>query len=462
MYVSGSKHYSLYNRIIYALHIDTLRISMKKITFSRYASPQLKANLSKAINMPRKAYANQRYNTPLFVLHEMFKAFQRHNALGLSASLSFYALFALIPLVLLMFFLFSQLIFSSDYAIVKLAIITSNLVPQLSNTIMIEVYNAAKQQAAWGAVGLFVLLWSVTPLAAAMRSTFYNIASLVEAPSFIRRKIKDIFAILGMLLLFFLFTFAGLLAEKVIVFLGASSQLLQYGVIAILTSLTMTTLLIAIFYFVFFPVRLYIKHIFIGALFTATLWLLMRPAFTLFLSMHESYGSVFGGMKNMFISITWLYLNFAVFLLGTELISTLRKKDVLLLKGLFEDSIAHTLIHQPGYIQKLMQRYGKVYHHGESIFKHGDATNHLYYLVSGTVQTVQRGQVVRTIQAGDYFGEMAMLSNTPLLADATVSSEQAEIITMDNDNIETLLLDEPKVAMKFLRKLASRLQNNNT
>ena len=434
---------------------------MKKITFTAKPNGQLKANLNKAINMPREAYARQRYNTPLFVLHEMFKAFQRHNAFGLSASLSFYAMFALIPLVLLMFFLLSQLVFSSDYAIVKLAIITGNLVPQLSSTIMVEVYNASKQQAAWGAVGLFVLLWAVTPLASAMRSTFYNIATLVEAPSFVQRKIKDIFAILGMLLLFFLFTFAGLMLERVITFLGANNQLLQHGILATLISLTTTTLLIAAFYFAFFPVRLYIKHIFIGALFTAILWLLMRPAFTLFLSVNQSYGSVFGGMKNLFISITWLYFNFAVFLLGTELIATLRKKNVLLLKGLFDDSTETPLGNKENYVQKLMQRYGKTYDNGEYIFHFGDDTHQLYYLVSGQVQLLQHGGILRTVEAGEYFGEMAMLSNTPTIADAIVVSEHADVITIRTDNIETLLLDEPKVAMRFLRQLASRLQKRD-
>jgi len=416
--------------------------------------PKLPTGLQSAINKPREAYAKQRYNTPLFVMHEMFSAFQRHNALGLSASLSFYAMFALIPLVLLMFFILSHLVFSSDYAVVELAIITGNLVPKFSSAIMLEVYNAAQHKAAWGAAGLFVLLWAVTPLAAAMRSTFYNIAALVEAPSFVRRKIKDIIAVAGMLLLFFLFTFAGLMLEKVISFLGANNQLLQYDIVATLTSLILTTLLITAFYFAFFPVRLYIKHIFIGALFTAILWLLMRPAFTLFLSVNESYGSVFGSMKNLFISITWLYFNFAVFLLGTELIATLRKKDVLLLKGLFNDVPQN----EANYIQKLMQRYGKTYHQGDHIFKQGESTHHLYYMVSGQVQLLQQDNVIRTIEAGDYFGEMALLSNMPTIADAVVTSEQAEVVLIYPENIETLLLDEPKVAMKFLRQMATRLQ----
>ena len=430
---------------------------MKKFSFPK-PNQKLQVSLQSAIDKPLEAYARQRYNTPLFVLHEMANAFQRHNVLGLSASLSFYAMFALIPLVLLMFFLLSHLVLTSDYAIVKLAIITGNLVPELSSTIMVEVYNAAEHKAAWGAVGLFVLLWAITPLAAAMRSTFYNIAALVEAPSYIKRKLKDIVAVAGMLVLFFLFTFAGLILEKVIKFVGTDIPLLHYNavntIISYGVSLSLTTLVIAIFYYAFFPARLYLKHIFIGALFTAILWLMMRPAFSLFLSVNQSYGSVFGSMKNLFISITWLYFNFAVFLLGTELIATLRKKDVLLLKGLFRETPQRT----SNYTNKLMQRYGKTYKLGERVFSQGDLTPNMYFIVAGQVQLMENGQLIRTLEAGDYFGEMALLSNTPTIADAIVTSEEAEIVLIYPDNIETLLLDEPKVAMKFIRQMAGRLQ----
>ncbi|MDZ4140970.1 MAG: YhjD/YihY/BrkB family envelope integrity protein [Methylotenera sp.] len=423
---------------------------------------KLTSSLQSAINKPRNVYAEQRYSTPLFVMHEMFSAFRRHNTLGLSASLSFYAMLALIPMVLLMFFTISQLVFSSDYAVVKLAIITGNLLPKFSSTIMVEVYNAAQHKAVWGAAGLFVLLWAVTPLASAMRSTFYTIATLVETPSFIQRKIKDMIAVVGMLLLFFLFTFAGLMLEKVIAFLATNNQLFQYEIVATFASLTLTTLLIAAFYFAFFPVRLYIKHIFIGALFTAIFWLLLRPAFTLFLSMNESYGSVFGSMKNLFISITWLYLNFIIFLLGTELITTLRKKDVLILKGLFTDQVQNTPPTgsklQSNYLDNLMQRYGRSYQQDEHIFNQGDLTRNLHYLVNGQIQLVRHGKVVRTIEAGEYFGEMALLSNLPATADAVVVSEHADVVMIYPDNIETLLLDEPKVAMMFLRQMATRLQ----
>jgi membrane protein len=106
----------------------------------------------------------------------------------------------------------------------------------------------------------------------------------------------------------------------------------------------------------------------------------------------------------------------------------------------------------------LMQRFGKTYQQGEYIFNHGDSTHCLFYVVSGQVQLIQYGKVMRTIEAGYYFGEMAMLSNLPTIADAVVASKIADVIVIYPDTIETLLLDEPKVAMKFLRQMATRLQ----
>lgn len=407
-----------------------------------------------AIAKPREAYARHRYSTPLFVLHETLAAFKLHNGLSMSASLSFYAMFALIPMALLMFFLLSQLVVNSDYAIVKLAILTSNLVPKLSNRIMIEVFNASQQKAVWGAFGLFALFWVVTPLAGALRSAFFTIASMIETPSFIQRKIKDAIAVLGILFIFFLFTFSGLMLEKIVDFVKPAATYTQ--TINAVGSFVFTTLCIAGFYRVFFPAKTSFTHILIGSVVIALLWLAMRPAFALFLSVNESYGSMFGGMKNLFISIGWLYYTFAVFMIGTELISILRKKDVLLLRGLFTEMPTDA----EHYMRELMVRYGKTFAQGEFIFKQGDDSHDIYYVVSGHIKLVSNGALLREMQAGDYFGEMAYLTSTPRFADAIVASEDAKVIAISAANIETLMMDDPKVAMNFLREMAARLQHN--
>jgi membrane protein len=215
-------------------------------------------------------------------------------------------------------------------------------------------------------------------------------------------------------------------------------------------------LLIVVFYKVFFPLRVAFVHLLLGACLTALLWLAMRPAFGLFLSLNQNYGAVFGSMKAMFVSITWLYLNFAVFLLGTELISTLRKKDVLLLKGLFDD-----VPNKTNYIEALMTRYGLVLRKDGYVFERGNTERNLYYLAEGTVSLINNGDVVRELKAGDYFGELAMLTKQPTTLDAIVSSDEARIIVIFAENIDTMLADDPKIALQLLKNMANRLQTNS-
>ena len=405
-----------------------------------------------AISHTRDTLIKQRYRTPLFIIRETFSAFQRHHGFSISASLAFYALFALIPMALLMFFLLSHLVISSNYAIVQLAILTGNLVPEFSQRIMVEVYNISRHKAVWGAFGLFALFWAVTPLAGALRGSFQTISSITEIPSFIRRAATDSVSVIGILILLFLFTFSGIMLEKLVTFLRP--DFVSARMLNTLSSIALSTLMLAIFYRAFFPVRVLFRHILIGSLLTAALWVAMRPAFELFLFFKQSYGTIFGGMKNMFIAIGWLYYSFAAFLLGTELIATLRKKDVLLHKNLFSGAP-----HQIGYLDKLMRHFGKDYWQGQYIFREGDKGNEMYYLLSGTVSILLDGLVVRQLNPGEYFGEMALLTNATRSMDAVVTSNHAEILRVSSKNMETLLIEEPRIAMSFLREMALRLRH---
>jgi len=402
------------------------------------------------------------YCTPLFVLKTTWQGVTRHRLMGLSAALSFYALFALIPLIVLIFFLISHLVYSSDYAIVKLAILTSNLLPEFSQRIMVEVYENTRTKAAWGAVGFLVLLWTITPLATHMRASFHLIASRNDVASFWHKKLRDVLAVLGVLLVFFLFTAAGFVLESIIVFLANHLPSVSINVVGSMLSLALTTLLIAGFYHTFCPLNVHWRHLLLSALLTATLWMLMRPAFGLFLSVNKNFGAVFGSMKAMFVSISWLYLNFAVFLVGIELMVTLKQKDVLLLKGLFED-----IPNQQHYLQALMGKYGKTYMQGHYVLKEGDASHHYYMVVEGSLHLTQQQadgseKTLRILQYGDFFGDIALFSAQPVTASAVVVSPQASVIEIYADSMENLLQEDPQVAVRLLKQLSHHAQVKNT
>ncbi len=319
---------------------------------------------------------------------------------------------------------------------------------------MLEVYKVSSHTKVWGILGTLILLWAATPLTSSLRASLLIISATEEDPSFLKSKFRDIVAIIGILLLFFFFTLSGMVFQKAAVFFGEYLSVVNLQMIYFVSSFSFVVLSLALFNRFFFPIKVDVKHIVLGSLLTALLWLGLRSTFDIFLSLSQSYGTFFGGMRNLFISLIWLYLNIASYLLGVELMATLHKKDMLLLKKLFDDSIPLS----SSFIHYLASRYGKIYKQNAMIFEQGNREHNVYYIVQGSVNLTQDGRVIRSLKAHEYFGEMAVLNETPTIASAISTSNESEIIAIPKVHLEMMLADEPKVAMKFLRKMSLRLQ----
>ena len=399
--------------------------------------------------------AKHRYNTPLFVLRETLSAFKLHNGWGLSASLSFYAMFAMIPMALMLFFFLSNIVFSSHHATTNLANILSSFEPKLSGKIMKEVSKAAQHPRAWGLFGTVALFWFAIPLASTLRSSFQTICAVNYKSSFLRTLLQDLFAVIGILIMFLMFTFFNLIISEMYELLGTS--LTRSDLFNSAQSLVIIAALLALFYRISLPIKVKPSLLLIGSILIATLWMSVLPIFNEVLSANHSYGAIFGGMKNIFISLAWLYYSFAIFLLGTELISTMHNRDVLLLRGLFTESGAknHT------YLSILMERYGTTYKRYSHIFKAGEKSSSLYFIVKGEVHLTYEDDEVRRLSSGDFFGEMAIVADGTRFADAVVDSAFCDIIEVRSEDIQSLILSEPKIAMNFLQHMALQLKTSH-
>jgi membrane protein len=53
-----------------------------------------------------------------------------------------------------------------------------------------------------------------------------------------------------------------------------------------------------------------------------------------------------------------------------------------------------------------------------------------------------------------------MLTKQPTTSDAIVASDEARIIVVYAENIDSMLEDDPKIAMQLLRQMAGRIQTN--
>ena len=91
---------------------------------------------------------------------------------------------------------------------------------------------------------------------------------------------------------------------------------------------------------------------------------------------------------------------------------------------------------------------------GETIFEEGDVGDKLYVIRKGEVEVLRGGARLALLGAGDYFGEMALLSSAP--RNATVRATQAaDILTVNKGDFTKLLAGFPEFH-SGLADLASR------
>ena len=94
---------------------------------------------------------------------------------------------------------------------------------------------------------------------------------------------------------------------------------------------------------------------------------------------------------------------------------------------------------------------------GEVIIREGDPGLGFYLLLEGTAEVRKGGTSVAQLNAGDYFGEMALLlEDTPRTADVVAMSD-AKCLVITQWDLRALISTHPDIGMKIMNELAVRL-----
>lgn len=97
---------------------------------------------------------------------------------------------------------------------------------------------------------------------------------------------------------------------------------------------------------------------------------------------------------------------------------------------------------------------------GERVVKEGDDGDSLFILVSGTVQVVKGGGLpLAKLEAGAFFGEMAVVSSRPRQASVDIL-EECEILEIPKPLLDGLVKKYPHVHKSLLRFTEQRLLHN--
>jgi CRP-like cAMP-binding protein len=91
------------------------------------------------------------------------------------------------------------------------------------------------------------------------------------------------------------------------------------------------------------------------------------------------------------------------------------------------------------------------------IARQGDIGSGLFVIVSGRVKVVRSGQLLATLGAGDFFGELSVLDRMPRTASVT-AEVPTSCLALASWDLEATVAESPSVALAIMRGLALRLR----
>jgi len=93
---------------------------------------------------------------------------------------------------------------------------------------------------------------------------------------------------------------------------------------------------------------------------------------------------------------------------------------------------------------------------GKVLIREGALGQEFFILLDGKVEVSRKGKKLATRGKGDFFGEIALVSDVPRVATVTAVSPLRVLVIRDREFRE-LLEDTPAVAIKVLKALAKRV-----
>lgn len=111
--------------------------------------------------------------------------------------------------------------------------------------------------------------------------------------------------------------------------------------------------------------------------------------------------------------------------------------------------------------EQLFWKFGKDFPKGTVLFREGELGRDMFIIQKGKVRIRKRvgttEKVLAELSDGEFFGEMALLMGMDRSATVEVM-EDSKILVVTPETFESLLKSNIDIALKMLKKMASRLR----
>lgn len=257
------------------------------------------------------------------VLRESLVSFYSEDSLMVSASIAYYSLLSLFPLMLLLLSLSGILIRHYEFA-GQLPLVLERYLPVKPDFIMRNLVGISKAYGRVSLLSILLLLWSSSGVFLPLEKSLNRGWEVEKGRRWWRSRLLALE--MSLILGFFILLSTVLMGVNVYIHhllkrwspegVQAFSDLAYHGLI--LTSTFLVTLAMFLVLFQRLPNRpLQLRQVLPSALLTALFWEAARSLFTLLLPLFN-YGHVYGSLAAVVALMTWAYISSAVTLFGAQ------------------------------------------------------------------------------------------------------------------------------------------------
>jgi CRP-like cAMP-binding protein len=97
---------------------------------------------------------------------------------------------------------------------------------------------------------------------------------------------------------------------------------------------------------------------------------------------------------------------------------------------------------------------------GASIVSAGEPGHGFYLLTRGQAEVIRDGRTLRTLGPGDYFGELALIRETPRTATVLAKDPATTCLVLTRWDFKGILDANPAIAVRILETVAGRIQDD--
>lgn len=113
------------------------------------------------------------------------------------------------------------------------------------------------------------------------------------------------------------------------------------------------------------------------------------------------------------------------------------------------------------FVDEILKDSGRSFPKGTVFFKEGDRGTEMYLINDGDIQITRKVDgvevVLAELGAGEFFGEMSLITNRPCSVSAEAITD-CKLTVVNKDTLETLIVSNPLVALSLTKKLIFKLE----